>query len=204
MSFELYGAYLVACFLIMLLPGPNVMLVISNTLRHGTRAGLLNVAGTQLGLAIVIALVGFGLASVMSALGNWFLWIRLAGAAYLIWVGIKLFRANPQTLEDPAPRKPRGGFFGQALLVTLSNPKLLLFFGAFFPQFIDPAGNTALQIAIMGVTSMAVAALCDSTYALVSGRARHLLSRSRVRWLNRVSGSFMVGGGLWLALSRSR
>jgi threonine/homoserine/homoserine lactone efflux protein len=78
----------------------------------------------------------------------------------------------------------------------------LIFFGAFFPQFIDPARDHGLQIAIMGITAMAVAALSDSAYALVSGRAGRALSAKRVRLLSRFSGAFLIGGGAWLALSR--
>jgi homoserine/homoserine lactone efflux protein len=204
MSLELYGAYLAACFLIVIVPGPSVTVIISNSLRHGTRAGLLNVAGTQLGIAIFITLVGFGLTSAIAALGHWFWWLRLAGAAYLIWIGIKMLRANVDPLDGAAPRAPRGGFFAQGLLVALSNPKLLLFFGAFFPQFLDPARNTSLQIALMGVTALIVAAISDSTYAVLCGRAGRALSRRRIRLLSRASGGLLVGGGLWLALSRGR
>ena len=118
----------------------------------------------------------------------------------------------PRTRRDQAPRAappawPRGvspGFFTQGLLVALSNPKTLLFFGAFFPQFIDPHGDHALQIAIMGLTALVFAAVSDSAYALLSGRAGRLLSRHRVRLLSKLSGGFLIGGGLWLALSRTR
>jgi homoserine/homoserine lactone efflux protein len=101
-------------------------------------------------------------------------------------------------------KRPRGGFLVQGLLVALSNPKTLAFFGAFFPQFIDPRGDHALQIAIMGLTALVFAAVSDSAYTLLSGRAGRLLSRHRVRLISRLSGGFLIGGGLWLALSRTR
>ena len=100
------------------------------------------------------------------------------------------------------PARPRGGFLTQGVLVALSNPKTLIFFGAFFPQFIDPARDHGLQILIMGLTAMLVAAVSDSTYALAAGRAGRALSAQRVRLLSRVSGGFLIGGGLWLAFSR--
>jgi threonine/homoserine/homoserine lactone efflux protein len=90
----------------------------------------------------------------------------------------------------------------QGAIVALSNPKTLLFFGAFFPQFIDPAREQGLQIAIMGATAMLFAALSDSAYAIASGRAGRALSARRVRLLSRASGGFLIGGGVWLALSR--
>ncbi|MCV9939982.1 LysE family translocator [Boseaceae bacterium BT-24-1] len=203
MSFELFAAYLVACLVIIIVPGPTVTLIIANSLRHGSRAGLLNMAGTQAGLAIVIAIVGIGLSSVIAAMGHWFDWVRLAGAAYLIWLGWKMYRSAGATAEGAGEaRPPRGGFFLQGLLVALSNPKTLLFFGAFFPQFLDPARDYATQIAIMGATTMLFAAVSDGAYAILSGRAGRFLSQSRVRLMSKVSGGFLIGGGLWLASTR--
>jgi homoserine/homoserine lactone efflux protein len=204
MSLELYAAYLVACLVIVIVPGPTVTLIVANSLRYGTRAGLLNVAGTQLGIAIVIAIVGIGLTSAIEALGHWFDWLRLLGAAYLVWLGWRMMAASDGLEAQGGPVPSRRGFFTQGLLVALSNPKTLLFFGAFFPQFIDPHGDHALQIAIMGVTALAFAAVSDSAYALLSGRAGRLLSRHRVRLLSRLSGGFLIGGGVWLALARTR
>ncbi len=204
MSLETYAAYLIACIVIIIVPGPTVTLIVANSLKHGTRAGLLNVAGTQVGLGIMVLVAGIGLSSVIAALGHWFEWVRLAGAAYLIWLGWKMFRSAGADLDGSAPAKPpRGGFFLQGTLVALSNPKTLLFFGAFFPQFLDPARDHATQIAIMGATALAFAALSDGAYALLSGRAGHLLSRSRVRLLSKLSGGVLVGGGLWLASTRA-
>lgn len=199
MSLELYAAYLVACLVIVIVPGPTVTLIIANSIRHGTRAGLLNMLGTQVGLAVMIGVVGIGLTSLIEATGHWFDWLRLAGAAYLIWLGWKMIRSSG---EAATPKPPRGGFLVQGVLVALSNPKTLLFFGAFFPQFIDPARDYGLQIAIMGLTAMLFAVLSDSAYAIASGRAGRALSAKRVRLMSRVSGGFLIGGGLWLALSR--
>jgi threonine/homoserine/homoserine lactone efflux protein len=201
MSLELYAAYLVACLVVIIVPGPTVTLILANSLRHGARAGLGNVLGTQIGLAIMIGIVGIGLTSLIEAMGHWFDWLRLAGAAYLVWLGWKMIRSSGEA-DGAAPQAPRGGFVMQGAIVALSNPKTLLFFGAFFPQFIDPARDQGLQIAIMGVTAMLFAAISDSAYALASGRAGRLLSARRVRTLTRVSGGFLIGGGVWLALSR--
>jgi threonine/homoserine/homoserine lactone efflux protein len=191
MSLELYAAYLVACLVIVVVPGPTVTLIVANSLRHGTRAGILNMLGTQVGEAIIIAAAGIGLASLIEAMGHWFDWLRLAGAAYLIWLGWKLFRSSGDIGSGAPAQVPRGGFVAQGCLVALSNPKTLLFFGAFFPQ-----------IAIMGLTAMVISAISDSAYALASGRAGRALSAGRVRLLSRLSGGFLIGGGVWLAVSR--
>jgi threonine/homoserine/homoserine lactone efflux protein len=185
-----------------IIPGPTVTLTIANSLRHGRRAGLLNVAGTQIALALTVGIVLLGLASLIEAMGAWFFWVRLAGAAYLIWLGWKLLTASGES-ADAAPRKPRGGFFVQGLAVALSNPKTLLFFGAFFPQFMDANRDFASQMLIMGATAMAVAVITDSAYALLASRAGAALSRRRARQIARASGGALIGGGLWLALSRS-
>jgi threonine/homoserine/homoserine lactone efflux protein len=205
MSLHLYLAFVAACIALALLPGPMVTLVIANGLRHGTRAALVNVAGAQLGLAIVIGIVAVGLTSLMATMGYWFDWVRFAGAAYLVWLGIKLIRFPVEGIgaEEPPP-PPRGGFFLQGLLVLLSNPKVLVFFGAFIPQFMDMNRDHLSQVVILGGTFMAIAGITDAMYALLSGRARAMFSAQRTRLVSRLSGGFMIGGGIWLALTRTR
>jgi threonine/homoserine/homoserine lactone efflux protein len=199
---ELYLAYVVACVLIAIVPGPTVTVIIANSLKHGARAGLLNVAGTQLGLALMMLTLVVGLSSVIAAMGWLFDWLRYAGAAYLVWLGWKLLR-SPDVLSDTtAVSAPRGGFFLQGFLVIMANPKALLFFGAFIPQFVDPKGHYVAQIALLGATAMLVALVSDGAYAVLVGRAGTLLSKKRVRLVSRLSGACLIGGGLWLALTR--
>src|SRR5436305_13291893 len=205
MSLQLYLAFVAACIALALLPGPVVTLVIANGLRHGTRAALINMAGVQAGLAIVIGIVAVGLTSLMATMGYWFDWVRFAGAAYLVWLGIKLIRAPVEGVDaDAPPPPPRGGFFLQGFVVLLSNPKVLVFFGAFIPQFIDMNRDHVSQVALLGVTFMVIAGLTDVVYALAAGRARLIFSARRTRLLSRISGGLMVGGGIWLALTRAR
>src|SRR6202158_5072044 len=154
MSLQLYLAFVAACIALALLPGPVVTLVIANGLRHGTRAALTNIAGVQAGLAIVIGIVAIGLTSLMATMGYWFDWVRFAGAAYLVWLGVKLIRAPVAAVDAQAPPPPRGGFFLQGLLVLLSNPKVLVFFGAFIPQFMDMTQDPVSQVTLLGVTFM--------------------------------------------------
>jgi len=205
MSLQVYLTFVVACIALALLPGPNVTLVIANGLRYGTRAALVTIAGTQAGLAVVIAIVGFGLTTMMATMGYWFDWVRFIGAAYLVWLGIKLVRAPIEGIDtDAPPAPPRGGFFLQGLGVLLSNPKVLVFFGAFIPQFVDLDRNHFLQVTILGATFMVAAGLTDVVYAVAAGRARKFFSARRTRLLSRISGGFMIGGGVWLALTRAR
>jgi threonine/homoserine/homoserine lactone efflux protein len=205
MSLQVYLAYVAACIALALLPGPMVTLVIANGLRHGTRAALINIAGAQLGLAIVIGVVAIGLTSLMATMGYWFDWVRFAGAAYLVWLGVKLIRFPVEGISaDQPPPPPRGGFFLQGLLVLLSNPKVLVFFGAFIPQFMDMSKDHVSQVSLLGITFMVTAGITDAMYALLSGRARSIFSARRTQALSRVSGGFMIGGGIWLALTRAR
>ena len=204
MSLQVYLAYVAACVALAILPGPIVTLVIANGLRYGTRAALTNIAGAQLGLVIIIGIIAVGLTSLMATMGYWFEWVRFAGAAYLVWLGIKLVRSSGEMSATDAPPPPRGGFFLQGFLVLLSNPKVLVFFGAFIPQFVDMTQDHLPQVVLLGATFTVIAALSDGTYALLAGRAGKLLSAQRVRLVSRISGGFMIGGGIWLALTRAR
>jgi threonine/homoserine/homoserine lactone efflux protein len=205
MSLQVYLAFIAACIALALLPGPIVTLLIANGLRHGTRAALTNIAGVQLGLVIALTVVAVGLTSLMATMGYWFDWVRFAGAAYLVWLGVKLIRSPVEGVSaDAPPPPPRGGFFLQGVVVALSNPKLLVFFGAFLPQFMDMSKDHVSQVAVLGVTFMVIAGLTDATYALLAGRARTFFSARRTRLMSRVSGGFMIGGGVWLALTRAR
>jgi len=205
MSLQVYLAFVAACIALALLPGPVVTLMIANGLRYGTRAALTNILGVQAGLAIVIGIVAIGLTSLMATMGYWFDWVRFAGAAYLVWLGIKLIRFPVEGVKtDEPPPPPRGGFFLRGFVVLLSNPKVLVFFGAFIPQFMDMNRDHVSQVTLLGVTFMVIAGLTDGLYALLAGRARTFFSARRTRLVSRISGGFMIGGGIWLALTRSR
>jgi threonine/homoserine/homoserine lactone efflux protein len=205
MSLQVYLAFVAACIGLALLPGPIVTLLIANGLRHGTRAALTNIAGVQAGMVIVVGVLAVGLTSLMATMGYWFDWVRFAGAAYLVWLGVKLVRSPVEGIKDDAPPPPpRGGFFLQGFLVALSNPKLLLFFGAFIPQFMDMNKDHLSQVILLGVTFMVLAGLTDGIYALLAGRVRTIFSAKRTRLVSRISGGFMIGGGIWLALTRAR
>ena len=142
-----------------------------------------------------------GLSAIVTRAGYIFDIMRIIGALYLIWLGIKLWLSDGR-LGEAASASPDRNFFMQGFWVVLSNPKALLFFGAFIPQFIDTSANAAWQTAWLALTFMAVAVVLDGAYAIAAGWAGSRLTQQRVRLVERLSGSFLVAGGVWLALTR--
>src|SRR6201989_2157972 len=163
MSLQIYLAFVAACIALALLPGPVVTLLIANGLRHGTRAALINILGVQTGMIIALSILAIGLTSLMATMGYWFDWVRFAGAAYLVWLGVKLIRAPVEGVNGDEPPAPaRGGFFLQGFLILLSNPKVLVFFGAFIPQFMDMEKPHFPQVALLGATFMVTGTITDT------------------------------------------
>ena len=199
---ELYVAYVLACTAVVIVPGPSVTVIIANSLHHGARAGLLNVAGTQAGFAVMLLILATGLQFIVESLAYVFDIIRWIGAAYLIWLGVKLLRSDGTMGELSDVPRVGGSFFWQGFLVAMSNPKVLFFFGALIPQFLTPGSDTLLQTLLLGATFIGVATTLDSSYALLAGGAGRWLSRTRVRALEVGSGLCLVCGGIWLALAR--
>ncbi len=200
MTLESYIAFCLAATALALMPGPTVTVIIANSLRYGSRAGLMNVAGTQAGFVIWLAIAALGLGAAIQFMGIWFDVLRWAGAIYLVWLAIKLFR-SPGDLAVAVDRaRPRGSFFLQGFIVIVSNPKMLVLFGAMIPPFITSPDNAFSQVLLLGVTFMAIAAIGDTLYAVMAGKAGSWLSRSRLRALEIASGCFLMGGGIWMAL----
>lgn len=207
MMFDLgtLATYTLACIAIVIVPGPSVTVIIANSLRSGSRAGLMNVAGTQFGLLLMLGVLALGLQTIVEAIGHVFVYLKLLGAAYLVYLGVQLWRSDGKLADpDAASTKVRSlkGYFWQGFFVVWANPKALFFFGAFIPQFIDPAGNAVLQTMILGGIFIGVATILDSLYALASGKTGSLLSQTNVRLIERFSGTALIGGGIWLAFSK--
>ncbi|MCR9235842.1 MAG: LysE family translocator [Alphaproteobacteria bacterium] len=204
MDGNLYLTFVAACIAVVIVPGPTVTVIIANSMRSGAWAGLANVAGTQLGLALTILVLAFGLSAVIAFVGEAFVWIKLIGAAYLIWLGISLWRSKKSLgqVESAHEKTTFNRMFLQGFLVVLTNPKSLFFFGVFIPQFIDPTRDAVSQTLILGCTFMAVATLLDGAYAILAGRAGRLLTAARIRLLERVSGTLLISGGVWIALQK--
>lgn len=195
--------YLGACFLLAIVPGPTVTVIVANALARGTGAGLAIVAGTQAGFLVMTLVVALGMQALVAFMGWAFDWIKLIGAAYLVWLGWKMWRSNGELGQARAERtKSRLAMAVEGFLVILSNPKALIFLGAFLPQFVDVTQPTFPQVMILGLFFMLVAGSTDAIYAIVAGRARGLLSAARVRVISRVSGLILMAGGVWLALQK--
>ncbi len=204
MPLELYLAFVAATAVLILIPGPAVALIVANALAHGTRGALVSVAGVSTAVVGQLVLVGFGMASAMALLSEWFEWLRWLGVAYLVYLGIRQWRAAPVALGDvAAPSVSRARLYWTGVVVNATNPKTLFFFAAFFPQFLDPTRALGPQIALLCVTFLVVQTLLDGSYAILGGRLRPWLSsRARARVRNRVTGGLLVGVGLGLALAR--
>jgi homoserine/homoserine lactone efflux protein len=200
MTIESYLTFCLAATVLAIVPGPTVTVIIANSLRYGTKAGLQNVAGTVTAGLVWVAIAALGLTAAITVMGVWFDILRYAGAAYLIWLGIKLLRSDGNlATAAPVPRDGRS-FFMQAFIVTISNPKVLVLFGMIIPPFLSKSGNTGFETFVLGATFVLIASVTDSTYAVTAGRAGTWLSRSRVRTVEVVSGLCLAGAGVWMAL----
>ena len=195
--------YLGACFLLAIVPGPTVTVIVANALARGTGAGLAIVAGTQAGFLVMTLVVALGMQALVTFMGWAFDWIKLIGAGYLIWLGWKMWRSNGEIGTARAERsKSRTAMALEGFLVILSNPKALIFLGAFLPQFVDVSRPAFPQVMTLGIFFMLVAGSTDAIYAVVAGQARGLLSVARVRMISRISGLILMAGGVWLALQK--
>lgn len=200
MSYESFFAFCVAAAALALVPGPTVTVIIANSLRYGSRAGLLNVAGTQAGFVIWLGIAAMGLGAAIKLMGTWFDVLRWAGAAYLVWLGIKMLLSKGDLAVAVDRARPHGSFFLQGFVVIISNPKMLVLFGAMIPPFLSKDGNMMQQTLLLGLTFMVIAAVGDTLYALMAGKAGLWLSRSRIRAIEIVSGVCLTAGGVWMAL----
>lgn len=203
MNASLFAAFVAATAVLIAIPGPNVLLIVSQSLRHGPRAGLLTVAGTSFALAQQLLVTALGLTSALAFLAEGFEILRWAGVAYLLFLGIQAWREKPAPADAAVPDISPSRHFWRAQFVTWTNPKLLAFYAAFFPQFIDPALPAGPQLWLMCAAFLAVQVVLDSGYALLAGRLRGLLNGPRAAVARaRVTGSALIAAALGLALVR--
>ncbi len=206
MTLTSYLLYLAAVALLVLSPGPTMLMCITTALNHGPRRAMTSVAGSVSAVLCVMLLSAMGLGALLAASETAFTVAKVAGAAYLIWLGVKTFRSRAAALQTEsvqadAPRRP---FFMRGFLVGASNPKALLFFAAFFPQFLNPAAPFVPQFAVLALTFIAFELTVLTICALGVSRIAPLLRSSRpVRWINRICGGlFTLMGGLLLLTRR--
>ncbi len=205
MTLSAYLLFLPACFAINMAFGPNNLLSVTNGARHGVSPAVLAAGGRRVAFAIMIAIAGLGMGAVLVASEVAFDVIKYIGAAYLVWIGIRLLRAPaPRMQEAAASAAPPSlrALARQEFTVAAGNPKAILVFTAFFPQFVVP-GVYASSYLLLGLTFLVFELVAIALYALLGARMRRLADGSRaMRWFNRVSGSMMVGFGLILAFTR--
>ena len=190
--------FLIASFLVVVVPGPTVSLIIANSLKSGMRAGILNVVGTQIGLIILILLLALGFKVISPFLEDVIKVVRIIGAVYLMTLGYLSFTSK--TLSDNLEKlnKFDKKFMLQGLIVILSNPKAFLFLGAFIPQFIDINQPIGSQIIYFGILFMIVGAIFDGMYAVVFGKFREIIINKYINILNKLGGTLLFFVGLCL------
>jgi len=190
-----------ATLALMLLPGPNVALIVGTSLTHGVRAGLLTVLGTSLAMTVQLGLTVGGMAALLAAASTALDWLRWIGVAYLLWLGLRQWQAPPAGTAAAAPGRRR--ILGRAALVALTNPKTLLFWGAFLPQFVRPDRPAGPQLVVLAALVLAIALVVDSGWAVLGGRARFLL-RGRGRLGQRLSAGVLLSAAVGLAVAHRR
>ena len=190
--------FLIASFLVVIVPGPTVSLIIANSLKSGTRAGILNVVGTQIGLIILILLLALGFKVISPFLEDVIKIVRIIGAVYLMTLGYLSFTSKYLTDNSEKLNKFDKKFILQGLIVILSNPKAFLFLGAFIPQFIDINQPIGSQIIYFGILFMIVGAIFDGMYAVVFGKFREIIINKYINILNKLGGTLLIFVGLWM------
>ncbi len=205
MSIELWLAFVAASAVLLIIPGPTILTVISYSMTHGRRANIPLVAAVALGdsTALVVSLLGLGALLATSAF--WFTAVKWVGGLYLLYLGIKLLRAGAGAAELLTPEAPRSRWrlFLNTYLVTALNPKGIVFFVAFLPQFISPGASATRQLWILAITFVIMATINASLYAVFAASARKLLASPKAqRRFNLSGGMLLSAAGVWALLAK--
>jgi len=204
-------SHLLACalisFVLIIVPGPNVLFVISRSLMLGRAAGVGTAAGGQIGVYLQVVAVAFGVGALVERSVAIFTVIKLAGAAYLVYLGVQAIRHRGslrEALEVAAQPRSLARILWDGIAVGATNPKVIVFFAAVLPQFVNrSAGHVQVQMLLLGSVFLAIAVVCDSSWALAAGTARGWLARSprRLEMIGGAGGLAMIGIGASLALT---
>lgn len=202
MSLEMWIAFVIAATIVLVIPGPTILMVISQAISHGRRAVIPLVAGVTMGDFTAMTLSLLGLGAILAASAALFSVLKFIGAGYLIYLGIKLWRSNPEKHEisGPATKASNRSLFKGTFAVTALNPKSIAFFVVFLPQFINPQVLAAPQLVVLGATFLLLATINAALYAIFAGHLRDTMDSTRVRrWFNRCGGSVLIGAGIFTA-----
>ena len=200
MSMEIWLAYVVASTIVLVIPGPTILTVISYSVTHGRGANAPLVAGVALGDSTALCCSLLGLGTLLAASAFWFSVVKGIGGLYLLYLGIKLMRAgvSPLPLDPVQKRVSWKKLFGDSYLVTALNPKSMVFFIAFLPQFIDHHENTGLQMWLLAATFVVLATINATLYAVFASSIRARLASPRTRkGFNLAGGSLLCAAGIW-------
>ena len=197
------GPFLVISILLILIPGPDTAVVTKNALLGGRRGGFLTAVGVSVGLAIWTAAAALGIAAVLRASAIAFLALKIAGAVYLVWMGIQMLRTKDFSTATTGAPASGGRAFRQGLLSDLGNPKIAVFFTSFLPQFVDPDTSAFASLLLLGGIFAVLTLLWLAAYGWLVGHGASVLRRPSVRRvLDRVTGVILIGFGIRLALER--
>ena len=203
MELHVYFTFVVATAIMIALPGPSVLLTVAHSISFGWQRALSTVAGETMGIAVQLLVAAIGLISLLNAVAGAFAWIRWAGAAYLVYLGVKQWRsAGAPPVLDRSPAS-KSNLFVQGLVITIPNPKSLIFIAAFLPQFIDAARPLGRQFAYIVPTFLVITFVVTSVWAIVAGKVGVFLrSRRAFQFVGRTAGGLMIVAGAGLALAR--
>ncbi len=206
MSFETWAAFVAASTILLVIPGPTILLVISYALGQGWRAALPSAIGVALGDFTAMTLSMLGVGALLAASATLFTMLKWAGACYLVWLGVKLWRAGGALDAEPKTTKTSMlKMIGHAWIVTALNPKSITFFVAFLPQFLDPSLSFSMQMIVFETTFLVLAFANAFGFGLVAARARSVVQNERaIRVFNRVGGGLLIGAGLATAGAASK
>ncbi len=205
MVFELWLAFTITSAILVAIPGPTNLMVMAFGLRHGTKPALYTVFGVAPGAAAAMALSFLGLGAILAASSQLFVLVKLAGAVYLIYLGIMLWRSDPNLTEVSVEEQSISckRIVLQAFTVSLLNPKGIIFYMAFMPQFVSPDAPVLPQMLILGFTFVSIVFPVNTAYALLSGKLRDVAKSRRVlRAMNRTGGTLLIGAGALTATLR--
>lgn len=203
MELTLYIAFVLATIIMISLPGPSVLLTVAHSFAFGWRHAIATVAGATAGIAVQLTVAIIGLTSLLNWIAEAFEWLRWAGAAYLIYLGIKQYRNANEAIHFDTASVSKTNLFVQGLIITIPNPKSLIFIAAFLPQFIDITRPLALQFLLIVPTFLLITFIVTCFWAIAAGKIRGLIKNQKVfKALQQSAGGIMILSGAALALAR--
>ena len=202
MILETWITFVIAAMIVLVIPGPTIIMVTSQAIAHGRRAVIPLVVGVTIGDFTAMTLSLLGLGAILAASAALFSFLKWVGAVYLIYLGIKLWRSNSEVpkISSVYAESSSSSLFKSTFFVTALNPKGIAFFVVFLPQFINQHGETIHQLFILGATFLLLASVNATLYAFFAGHLRDKMRNSKVnRWFNRCGGSALIGAGIFTA-----